>query len=114
MSVASYARLVKCAKESAGKRTGTSGKKIGNTYLKWAFSEAAVLFLRNNPQGQRYLKKLASKHGKPKALTLLAQRLETELYCLSVTLSCCLLIKGGLICVGRRFHRLILSRIADS
>jgi transposase len=40
----SYCRLVKCAKESAGKRYGTSGSKIGNAYLKWAFSEAAVLF----------------------------------------------------------------------
>jgi transposase len=35
---ASYCRLVKCAKESAGKRYGTSGTKIGNAYLKWAFS----------------------------------------------------------------------------
>src|SRR5262245_56190665 len=41
----SYCRLVKCAKESAGKRYGTAGTKIGNAYLKWAFSEAAVLFL---------------------------------------------------------------------
>lgn len=51
----SYCRLVKCAKESAGKKYGTSGKKIGNAYLKWAFSEAAVLFLRQNPEGQKYL-----------------------------------------------------------
>jgi transposase len=51
----SYCRLVKCAKESAGKRYGTSGTKIGNAYLKWAFSEAAGLFLRTNPAGQKYL-----------------------------------------------------------
>src|SRR3989440_6713137 len=36
----SYCRLVKCAKASAGKRYGTSGTKIGNASLKWAFSEA--------------------------------------------------------------------------
>jgi transposase len=30
----SYCRLVKCAKESAGKRLGTSGQKIGNAHLK--------------------------------------------------------------------------------
>jgi len=30
----SYCRLVKCAKESAGKRYGASGTKIGNAYLK--------------------------------------------------------------------------------
>ena len=51
----SYGRLVKCAKASAGKRSGTSGTKIGNAYLKGAFSEAAVLFLRNHPAGQKYL-----------------------------------------------------------
>jgi transposase len=50
----SYARLVKCSKESAGKRLGYSGAKIGNVHLKWAFSEASVLFLRQNPQAQRY------------------------------------------------------------
>ena len=54
----SYCRLVKCAKESAGKRDGTSGKKIGHAYLKWAFSEAAVLFLRHNSAGQKYLARL--------------------------------------------------------
>jgi len=47
---ASYARLVKCRRESAGKTYGSSGGKIGNAYLKWAFSEAAVLFLRRNPE----------------------------------------------------------------
>ena len=45
---ASYARLVKCKAESAGKSYGTQGNKIGNAHLKWAFSEAAVLFLRGN------------------------------------------------------------------
>ena len=67
-----YCRLVTCAKESAGKRSGTSGTKIGNAYLKWAFSEAAVLFLRANPAGQKYLTRLEKKPGKGKALTVLA------------------------------------------
>jgi transposase len=76
----SYCRLVKCAKESAGKRYGTSGKKIGNAYLKWAFSEAAVLFLRNNQAGQKYLARLVKKHGKGKALTVLAHKLARAVY----------------------------------
>jgi transposase len=76
----SYCRLVKCAKESAGKRYGTSGAKIGNAYLKWAFSEAAVLFLRNNPAGQKYLSRLVKKHGKGKALTVLAHKLARAVY----------------------------------
>jgi transposase len=76
----SYCRLVKCAKESAGKRYGTSGTKIGNAYLKWAFSEAAVLFLRANPAGQKYLTRLEKKHGKGKALTVLAHKLARAVY----------------------------------
>src|SRR5262249_40082797 len=31
----SYCRLVKCTKESAGRRYGTAGTKIGNAHLKW-------------------------------------------------------------------------------
>jgi transposase len=71
----SYCRLVKCAKESAGTRVGTSGKKIGNAHLKWAFSEAAVLFLRNNPAGPQYLARLEKKHAQGQALTILAHKL---------------------------------------
>jgi transposase len=76
----SYGRLVTCAKDSAGKRLGTSGKKIGNAHLKWAFSEAAVLFWRHNPQGQTYRVRLEKKHDKGKALTLLAHKLARAVY----------------------------------
>jgi transposase len=77
---ASYGRLVKCAKESAGKRSGASGTKIGNAHLKWAFSEAAVLFLRDNPAGQKFLTRLEKKHSKGKALTILAHKLARAVY----------------------------------
>ena len=77
---ASYARLVKCAQESAGKIRGTGGHKIGNVHLKWAFSETAVLFLRHNPRGQRFLHKLQRKHGKGKALSILAHKLGRAVY----------------------------------
>ena len=70
----SSCRLVKCAKESAGKRYGTSGAKIGNAYLQWAFSAAAVLFLRNHPAGQNYLARLEHKHGTGKAFTIFAHK----------------------------------------
>ena len=69
---ASYGRLVKCAKESAGKRAGTAGAKIGNAHLKWAFSEAAVLCLRDHPAGQKFLARLEKKQRQGKALTILA------------------------------------------
>ena len=76
----SYCRLVKCAKDSAGKRFGTSGAKIGNAHLKWAFSEAAVLFLRDHPPAQKYLARLEKKHDKGKALTVLAHKLARAVY----------------------------------
>jgi len=76
----SYCRLVKCAKESGGKRLGTSGKKIGNVHLRWAFAEAAVLFLRHNQPGKEYFAKLEHKHGKAKALTVLAHKLGRAVY----------------------------------
>ena len=72
---ASYCRLVKCKAESAGKSYGTSGNKIGNANLKWAFSEAAVLHLRGNDSAKRYLQKLQKRMSKAKALSALAHRL---------------------------------------
>jgi len=76
----SYCRLVKSIKESNGKRYGSSGKKIGNAHLKWAFSEAAVLFLKGNEPAKRYLNKLTAKHGKGKALSILAHKLGRAAY----------------------------------
>ena len=76
----SYCRLVKCARQSAGKNYGFSGKKIGNVHLKWAFSEAAVLFLRNNSEGQKLLARLEHKHGPGKALSILAHKLARAVY----------------------------------
>ena len=72
---ASYARLVKCKAESAGKTYGTSGNKIGNAHLKWAFSEAAVLYLRGNDKAQKYLQSLQKRMSKAKALSVLAHKL---------------------------------------
>jgi transposase len=77
---ASYCRLVKWAKASAGKRSGASGTQIGNAHLKWAFSEAAVLFLRDNPAGQKFLTRLEKKHSKGQALTILAHKVARAVY----------------------------------
>jgi transposase len=71
----SYCHLVKCAKESNGKRLGTSGQKIGNSHLRWALAEAALLFLRQSQLGKQYFAKLEHKHGKAKALTVLGHKL---------------------------------------
>jgi transposase len=71
----SYGRLVKCATESNNKRLGPAGKKIGNVQLRWAFAEAAVLFLRHTQLGKAYFTKLEHQPGKAKALTVLAPKL---------------------------------------
>ena len=72
---ASSGRVVKCAKESAGQRSGTAGTKIGNAQLTWAFSEAAVFCLRDHPAGQKCLGRLEKKHRTGKALTIVAHTL---------------------------------------
>jgi hypothetical protein len=59
---------------------GTSGKNIGNAHLKWAFAEAATLFLRHNPDGQKLLARLEKKPGQGKALTILAHKLARAVY----------------------------------
>jgi transposase len=76
----SYARLVKCPKESAGKRYGFSGGRIGNAHLKWAFSEATALFMRESEQAKRYVARMARKHGKGKAMSILSHKLGRAVY----------------------------------
>lgn len=76
----SYSRLVKCSRESAGKKHGYGNSKIGNVHLKWAFSEAACLILRNNEPVQKYHNKLVNKYGKGKALSILANRIGRAVY----------------------------------
>ena len=77
---ASYARLVKCAHQSAGKTLCTGGAKMGNVHFKWAFSEAAVLFLCHNAAGKKLLAQIQKKHGKGKALSILAHKIGRAVY----------------------------------
>ena len=72
--------MVKCAKESGGKRLGSSGKKIGTVHLRWACAEAAVLFLRHTQPGKAYFTKVAHRPGKATALTGLAHKLARAVY----------------------------------
>src|SRR5262249_1586404 len=76
----SYARLVRCAHESAGKKLGTGGKKIGNAHLRWAFAEAACLFLRSSERAKKWKQRHAAQRGEGKALATLAARLGRAIY----------------------------------
>src|SRR6266581_8553448 len=76
----SATRLVRGAHESGGKKLGSGGKKIGNPHLRWAFAEAACLFLRRSERAKRWLQRQEKKRGKGKALGILAAKLGRAVY----------------------------------
>ncbi len=76
----SYARLIRPKKTSAGKCYGYGNAKIGNSYLKWAFSEAVGLFLRETRDTHAYIRRLERKYGKDKAKGIVAHRLGRTVY----------------------------------
>lgn len=76
----SYCRLVKCAKESAGQLYGYGGGKMGNAHLKWAFSEAVALLMRESDRAKAFVARHEKKHGKGKAMSILAHKLGRAIY----------------------------------
>jgi transposase len=76
----SYARLIKPQKKSAGKVTGSGNRKIGNAYLKWAFSEATLLLIREKQEIKELHLELKNKHGKARALAIISHKLGRAVY----------------------------------
>ena len=76
----SYARLVACTHESAGKIKGVGGRKMGNAHLKWAFSEAASLMLRSFAPAKAWLQRQAKRRGTKKAHAILEAKLGRCVY----------------------------------
>ncbi|HWO72078.1 MAG TPA: IS110 family transposase [Dehalococcoidia bacterium] len=76
----SYARLVRCSHESAGKMKGSGGRRIGNAHLRWAFGEAACLLLRESEAAKKWLARKERKSGKARALAALAAKLGRAVY----------------------------------
>ena len=76
----SYARLVPGQHSSAGKNYGSPCRKQGNPQLKWAFSEAVALLLRDSSPTKSAFAKLEKRHGRGKALSILAARLGRAIY----------------------------------
>ena len=70
--------MVAGVRESAGKKKGAAGRKIGNAHLKWAFSEATCLLIRSLPKA--WLARKERKVGKKRALSGLAARLGRTVY----------------------------------
>ena len=77
---AAYCRLGKCAKESAGKRSGTSGPKLGHAPLQ-GFLRSRRLMPPDTPAGQKFLTRLENKYSQGKALPILAHTLEPSIVC---------------------------------
>ena len=71
---------MRCVHESAGKKLGCGGKKIGNAHLRWAFAEAGCLFLRSSERAKKWKQKQAAQRGEGKALAILAARLGRAVY----------------------------------
>lgn len=76
----SYSRLVKVEHTSNGKSYGSPGKKIGNAYLKWAFSEAVPLLKRCSPEVKDWAKRMEKKHSAARANAVLAAKLGRAVY----------------------------------
>jgi transposase len=76
----SYARLIAPPLESGGKKVGVGCRQQGNAWLKWAFSEAAVLSAQKDQRIGAHLQRLTSRHGTGKALGILAHKLGRAMY----------------------------------
>jgi transposase len=76
----SSARLVRCLHESAGKKQGTGGHRIGNAHRKGAVSEAVCLLLRASEPVRPGLARREKKYGKRRALAALGARLGRAIY----------------------------------
>jgi transposase len=77
---ASYCRLVKTARLSAGKRKGSGNARNGNPYLSWAFSEAAHFAVRYHLPAKKYFQRKRSKTNGIIAIRALAHKLARASY----------------------------------
>jgi len=77
-----YSRLVYPRGESDGKLYGVQGRKHGNPYLKWAFSEAVVCAARECEEIAKCLSRLERKYGKGKGKSILGHKLGRCVYCM--------------------------------
>ena len=77
---ASYCRLVKTARLSAGKRKGSGNRRNGNPYLSWAFSEAAHHAIKHHTEAKRFYHRKKAKTNGIVAVRALAHKLARASY----------------------------------
>lgn len=78
----SYCRLVRAQRRSAGKSVGGGGAqaKIGNPYLKWAFSEIIVTAQQSSAPIKQYYERLKAKFGPARSRSIIAHRFGVAVY----------------------------------
>ena len=76
----SYCRLVKCERESGGKRYRGGNQKIGNPYLKWAIGEIIIHAPRTSALIDKYYNRLINKNGKKKAKAIMNHKFGVAIY----------------------------------
>ena len=77
---ASYCRLVKTDRLSAGKRKGAGNARNGNPYLSWAFSEAAHFAIRYHDTAKRFYQRKRAKTNGIVAVRALGHKLARASY----------------------------------
>jgi transposase len=77
----SYSRVISSDNESSGKYLGhSSSDKIGNPYLKWAFSEIAVHMIKDSPLVKEWYTKESAIHGAGGAKARLRHKITVAVY----------------------------------
>lgn len=77
---ASYCRRVKSARISNTRRKGTNNRKNGNKHLAWAYGEAAMQAIRNNPIIKTYYERKRAKTDAPRAMNAVGHKLARAFY----------------------------------
>ena len=76
----SYSRVVRCDRSSNGKRTKGGNPKIGNPYLKHAFTQIIIHAQKTSPVINKYYQRLCCKFGKQRAKTMIAHKFAVAVY----------------------------------
>lgn len=77
---ASYARCVGSGRFSNGKKKGEASRKNGNTYLAWAFVDAAHYAVRYNEAAKRFYERKRARSNTALATKALAHKLARARY----------------------------------
>lgn len=77
---ASYSRTVRSHQTSNGKITGKKNSKMGNPYLKWAFSSIIISAQQSSERIKKHYQKLESRYGRANARARIAHKFCVSIY----------------------------------